>query len=277
MVIEKQASRVIIGGSGPSLARIDYTRLPTDAQIWRVNDFFKESKYFLGRRADAVFNGGHPDIIIDRYHTLRVLAEKNVYDVNFNMIFADKLFDELPDLFKGHFEKIRELDKANNIGLWSLIEYNDLFLDRHPLTGTCAILVAMLCGYREIYLAGIDNDYTMGAQYAYSNQKTRKSKLKWVELYHPSDLQWGLIKKYQEKLGGSKHVKIYSLSLESPAAKIFPMAPINKNAKFKLEAKQSQQAELLKSPWYPDSVKLTAEQDCQKTSVASNKNIFRSF
>ena len=244
-------SKIIIGGSGPSLAKIDYTRLPKDAQIWRINEFFKEPEYFLGRRVDGIFNGGDPKRIIDRYHTFHKLSESGAYDIDFGMIFADKLFSELPDLFKDQFGSIKELDELGNIGLWPIIKYNDLFFDRHPFSGVCAIIYAMLCGFDEIYIAGIDNDYGMGTTYAYSDKKTDANFLRWVKSYHEYDLQWELIKKYQEKSGA----KIFCLSKESPAAKFFPLAPVITKSARKPEKKTSLCNELFPSPWYPDFLK----------------------
>ena len=29
-----------------------------NAKVWRINEFFKEPEYYLGRNVDAIFNGG---------------------------------------------------------------------------------------------------------------------------------------------------------------------------------------------------------------------------
>lgn len=248
----KKVNKVIIGGSGPSLEKIDYKRLPKDAKIWRINDFFKEPVYFLGRRVDAVFNGGTGVKIIDRYHTFHTLSNSKTYDINFTKVFSTKFFNEYPDLFKDTFGQIRDLDNSNNIGLWPVIDYNRLFLGRYLFTGTSAIIYAILTGFDEIYIVGIDNDYDMGKTYAYSNEKTDKKFLEWVNSYHPKDLQWEMIKKYQEK----SKTKIFCLSKDSPAAKLFPLAPIIRTTSRKPETKTTQNMDTVPSPWYPGSLKI---------------------
>jgi hypothetical protein len=156
-------SKVIIGGSGPSLNKIDYSRLPENAEIWRINNFFKEQDYFLGKNVDAIFNGGPLEEVIDRYHTFHVLAEQDTYNINFDMIFNDKteLCKDFPDLFKNKYELIKKFDKEKNINLYPVINYNSLFLGKHTFTGVAAVIQAMLSGFDEIYIIGIDNNYEM--------------------------------------------------------------------------------------------------------------------
>ncbi len=219
----KKTRRVVITGSGPSLAKISYDRFPNGAQIWRTNDFFKEPEFFVGQRVDAVFNGGTiPDIQV-RIRRIIELNQNGTYAVNLDNLYADKKVDSF-ETVKQHFEYIECLGQKHAPELVSFIKYNDKMLDAHLFSGVAAIVVAILSGFDEIYLAGIDCDYETGPRYVYSPDKTEPQTLKWIHSYHPTALQWETIKKFQNKF----KVKIFTLSAESPAAKLFPMAPIQK-------------------------------------------------
>ena len=219
----KQNRRIIVAGSGPSLATIEYRRLPDDCPIWRVNDFFMEQKYFLGRRVDAVFNGGGDDRITERYQKLCDLCAGNIYDIDLNHLYADHAVEQLPQI-TNNFAAIRDADSE----LWAELQEQSDKNDAHMLNGVGAIVWAILCGYRKIYIAGIDCDYESGPQYAYAAAKTSAKKLKWVKSYHPTNLQWDTIRRYQDKY----RVKIYSLSRRSPARKFFPLAPLGRIRKY---------------------------------------------
>ena len=44
----------IVAGNAPSLAEIDYNRLPLDYDVFRCNQFYFEDKYYLGKNIKAV-------------------------------------------------------------------------------------------------------------------------------------------------------------------------------------------------------------------------------
>lgn len=225
-----KVERVIVGGSGPSLSRIDYRRYPVgNIAVWRINNFFKEQKYYLGRRVDAVFNGGNRDEISARQDVMQKLADAGIYDINFDNFFTAM---PMPNA-KNHFAEIELLDSALHVGIWPVIAHARDTHDRHLFSGVAAIVRAILEGFREIYIAGIDCDYESGPRYAYSAAKTSDADLQWIKSYHPTDFQWDIIKQYMDKF----NVKIYSLSPESPAARIFPLAPITGNTEFTLTEK----------------------------------------
>lgn len=225
-----KVERVVIGGSAPSLSQIDYRRYPVgDIAVWRINNFFKEHKYYLGRRVDAVFNGGDCDEISVRRATMQKLASADAYDINFDNFFTAM---PMPNT-KNHFAEIERLDSAHRVGVWPAIAHARDARDQHLFSGVAAIVLAILAGFREIYIAGIDCDYENGPRYAYSETKTSDADLQWIKSYHPTDFQWDIIKQYMDKFD----VKIYSLSPESPAAQIFPVAPLTGNTDFTLTEK----------------------------------------
>jgi len=223
-MIFKKTKRVVIAGSGPSLAHISYDRLPHDAKIWRANNFFMEPKYFLGRNVDAIFNGGAVNDILTRIQKFYDIHSRGEYNINLQNIYIDKPIPELKHL-KQHFDTIEYLSAAQNAPeLGSMMKYNAEIWDMHLFSGVAAIIVAILSGFNEIYLTGIDCDYETGPRYVYSSESAQPI-LEWVHAYHPTQFQWDTIKKYQDKF----NVKIFSLSPTSPAAEIFPMAPRIKN------------------------------------------------
>ena len=78
----------IIAGNGPSLARIDYTRLPRDFDVYRCNQFYFEEKYYLGKRVQGVLF--HPDLFFAQYHTLKTLEARGEYE--FGEIYCNRIF-----------------------------------------------------------------------------------------------------------------------------------------------------------------------------------------
>lgn len=47
--------KVVIAGNGPSLASIDYSKLPENFDVFRCNQFYFEDKYYLGKKIKKYF------------------------------------------------------------------------------------------------------------------------------------------------------------------------------------------------------------------------------
>ena len=68
----------VIAGNGPSLAAIDYKRLPKDFDVFRCNQFYLEDAYYLGRQIDSVFFVTWA--MLENYYTLQHLMERGEYE-----------------------------------------------------------------------------------------------------------------------------------------------------------------------------------------------------
>ena len=229
---------VIIAGNGPSLARIDYTRLPQDFDVYRCNQFYFEDKYYLGKRVSSVFF--NPAVFYEQYYTLKNLEERGEYSyehlyiskmlwgtedlrVNpfFNMVFPDAI--EL-------YSIMREYPKVH-----AFLKYNDLFHRQRATSGVLMLLAAAINGYREMHLIGID--FYEGGDYAFEFRKENLLRLMpdfsncVKTCHHTKSFDMECIAFIQEHFD----LKLYDLSL-GPHALNLPKSPMTDNS-FVLEDK----------------------------------------
>src|SRR5688572_14896026 len=69
----------LIAASGPSLTRIDYRRVPADAKVFRLNNFFFEDKYYATRNVDVYYT--HSGFLHGQYFNLHQLRERDEYRI----------------------------------------------------------------------------------------------------------------------------------------------------------------------------------------------------
>ena len=223
---------VIIAGNGPSLARIDYTRLPQDFDVYRCNQFYFEDKYYLGKRVTSAFF--NPAVFYEQYYTLKNLESRGEYSYEhlysskmlwgtedlrinpfFNMVFPDAI--EL-------YSIMREYPKVH-----AFLKYNDLFHRQRATSGVLMLLAAAINGYREMHLIGID--FYEGGDYAFDIKK--KNLLRLVPEFkaqsktgqHSKDIDLKTIDFIVEYFD----LKVYDLSLDSHHALGLPKSPVTNN------------------------------------------------
>ena len=228
----------IIAGNGPSLARIDYTRLPRDFDVYRCNQFYFEEKYYLGKRVQGVLF--HPDLFFAQYHTLKTLEARGEYE--FGEIYCNRIFGREAPLmahplfgmiFPDALETYRLLEPHSEI--YVFLKYQDMYFNRCPTSGVVAVLLAALQGYREMHLIGID--FYEGGDYAFDAKKENLLKLmpnckKGAKTkYHSKGLDLKVLEMAREYFD----LKLYNLALEdSPIG--LPRSPVV-NSGFILEDK----------------------------------------
>ncbi|HEC1728243.1 TPA: alpha-2,3 sialyltransferase [Campylobacter lari] len=216
---------VVVAGNGPSLKNIDYTKLPIEYDVFRVNRFYHEEKYYLGKNIKAVFHIPHH--FFDEYHTMQQLVFSNEYNIE-NIIckmynFADrkeKIFREnfkyfFPLASNGYDEYFSRLVKLS-----AKLDYDSCYLGNRieMLTGTYAIACAVACGYKEIYLAGMD---FCDKKYLYSNgQEVIDPNNKFIHNYN-FDIQ---ILNY---LKNEYNAKIFSVCPNSTINKYIMLSELN--------------------------------------------------
>ena len=228
----------IIAGNGPSLARIDYTRLPRDFDVYRCNQFYFEEKYYLGKRVQGVLF--HPDIFYEQYYTLKNLEARGEYEfgeIYCNRMFggvhvtrSDPFFDVMyPDAMET-YRLVKQFPKIH-----AFLRYHDLYFDRCPTTAIMGVLLAAICGYKEMHLIGID--FYENGDYAFDFKKNNIVKLmpgfkkQATTRYHSKELELKTIDLIQRYFD----LKLYSLGLdEGPLG--LPKSPVV-NSGFILEDK----------------------------------------
>lgn len=153
----------MIAGNGPSLSAIDYTRFPKDTFIWRVNNFYFEEKYWIGKEVDALYMGGHPRVIQSFTNTLMTVLTRREYGVKTFIGRTDNLFNINP-----YYLPIIDVRNAliTNRDISNFMTLAHMPPGILPTSGILSIFAAIAFGYREIYLAGIDL-YSGASRYAY--------------------------------------------------------------------------------------------------------------
>lgn len=139
----------IIGASGPSLGLVEHNRLPSDAHIIRVNNFFLESHYHLGPRVDTAYFSADPRAVRFYVATLRALVARNEYVVGStasHLPAAARLPVPAP------FEFFAPRDPAARRLLDRLAEGAHL----RPTSGAMAMLYAVENGAERLILTGVD-------------------------------------------------------------------------------------------------------------------------
>ncbi|WP_144744922.1 alpha-2,3-sialyltransferase, partial [Campylobacter jejuni] len=232
---------VVIAGNGPSLKEIDYSRLPNDFDVFRCNQFYFEDKYYLGENIQAAFF--FPGNFFEQYYTLNTLMQKKEYKCK-NIVC--KLF---PLQHETHQKSLKKFKQIFPIFFPFAIDGNEAYLSRlkelnallnfhflykngmQPTTGIYAIACAIACGYKDIYITGID--FYSSSNYAYDiSSKTGllslnpsfkaeylKSHSKDIDL----EILYFLKKTYS--------INFFSISPNSPLVEYIQLAP-NQNGQF---------------------------------------------
>jgi glycosyltransferase involved in cell wall biosynthesis len=235
--MQEKSRAVIIVGNGPSLAKIDYSRFPQDAEVWRCTQFFCEKKYYVGRRVDKCFVCVPP---LEIYLTLRAIVKNGDYDMNLSAIYAwvEWTFGHWKDPTNVEYKMALAAFRAvigGDMGEYmsglipkdseiaDIVSYH--FLNGHHamLTGIKMLVAAYLEGYDDIYIAGIDNDYSADKiARPWNTGVFGDAEMKNTTRIHNTELQLELM----SYINADTRCNLYSLSPESPITKIIPMAPI---------------------------------------------------
>ncbi len=159
---------IVIAGNGPSLAQIDYRRLPSDFDVFRCNQFYFEDKYFLGKKVTGAFF--NPNVAKEQYFNFKILQERKEY-----IIEQKYLLSPVPDA-----EAELNLPGAKNMFylLQTLPQFHELqkflsFYFQKKFTATIYMLItALALGYQEIYLVGLDFYARGGGRLCFQYTKT---------------------------------------------------------------------------------------------------------
>lgn len=239
-------SQVIIAGNGPSLASIDYSKLPTDFDVFRCNQFYFEDKYYLGKKIKKVFF--RPSIFFEQYFTVRHLISQNEYNLE-EIIFAgnDRLDLErhgyilnyavdVVDGYEKYISTIKDFDIYKN--------FNTLYYGKYISMGVYMCAVAVACGYKEIYLAGIDFYNTDMSTYAFTSENknintligdvsSTNSQYQSTHNFHNINTDIDALMFLAKHYG----VRIFTLSETSPANQYFQLSENKNYIEFNIEDK----------------------------------------
>ena len=235
----------IVAGNGPSLAEIDYERLPLQYDVFRCNQFYFEDKYYLGKNIKAVTFA--TQMFAEQIYTTLHLNNNNEYNIesifipNHHILPKNQREIEMESFIKifkheCFIHKMYDGKYSHNIEAFlEYIKIQKIFFAKHPTSAIflCGIAVAM--GYKEIYLVGID--FYEGRAYAFDTLQENVLKLmpdfRYVvngknlctQNYHSKEVDLEALTFL------SKHYKVrfYSLCPNSPMTQYYPLAKITKN------------------------------------------------
>ncbi|MCE3047134.1 alpha-2,3-sialyltransferase [Helicobacter kayseriensis] len=242
---------IVIAGNGPSLAQIDYTRLPQDFDVFRCNQFYFEDRYFLGKKIKGVFF--NPFVLKQQFWTLHRLKDKGEYEVedvycNITMGKWDREWGNgksknLEEELKYDYPSVKStypyLSAMKDFD--ALLKFFVLYYNLRFTSGVMMLITALAQGYKEIYLTGIDFYEDGGLSYAFEvKNKPRLSQC--IPLFDQEGFKDQVHQKHVDiegiKLASMlEGVKIYALSPSSTLAQIIPLAPSQNQTSFEVYSK----------------------------------------
>ena len=259
----------VIAGNGPSLAAIDYRRLPGEFHTFRCNQFYFEDAYYLGKSIRAATFA--TQTTFEQIYTLQHLKANKEYDVE-NIFLLDLKFpritpdqadlEALIDFFNHHcfIHRIYEGIYSQNIA--EFLEHSKLqalYYYKNYTSGVYLCAIAIALGYTELHLCGID--FYEGKSYAFDTLRPNllhvmpefKDITKWEGKPRPAFTYHSRETDLEGMEFLSKHYKarFYCLSPSSPLSRHLPLSPIvNANHALPAEKPKECTRDLLIPPSY---------------------------
>lgn len=235
--------RIVVAGNGPSIKDIDYRRLPENIDILRVNHFYKEDHYYLGKNINYYIPGGATGL--SEYLPL-VFAKtmEGVYNIFKYYLYDPFITDYFSYLVTFENTDIFDIDKHRTIYNYIKLyrnyykQYNSYF---YPNAGTLGIIKSIENGYKEIYIAGIELSEANNWKHFY-NDDTDNLDINAHRKYHSVQFEKDLIK-YMSIL---PDIKMYSISNSCGINEILELAPIQNNNPYIPIKKTKKEMELSK-------------------------------
>lgn len=234
---------IIIAGNGPSLAQIDYTRLPKDFDVFRCNQFYFEDRYFLGKKIKGVFFNYF--ILKEQFFTLHHLKERGEYEVE-DVYCMNEDVEELsidgkssrfifPSIKNCH-DFLKQIPLFNNLD-----KFYHLYFHQCSTAGIVMLYTAIAQGYKEIYLTGIDFYRGGGVDYAFEI-RSKSSLSKKLPSFDDKQFQSpchneSIDTKFIQLALSIPEIKLYAISPNSALSEILPLAPVCNPSEFEVEAK----------------------------------------
>ncbi len=140
----------VVAGNGTSLTQLKPGQVLASDTIIRVNNFFFEPKFYLGRRVDLAFMGGDPRVAPFMFETLWRCRKD--YTLRAFSSHNQAVIRAGRRRFGALFEDLRYRDASLKTEITDLIAH----YQRPPTTGIYALLMAHALGASQIILTGID-------------------------------------------------------------------------------------------------------------------------
>ena|GEM_PF-4439344 len=245
---------ILVCGNGPSCKEIDFTRVPQNAKVMRVTQFYFEELYYAGKHVDYYVD--YANKIDESYFTARTLHSKKEYEFDLENMWYTVLREKNP-----HFPTVRccteFIQKSPLIAEFRC--FYEYYYGKYLPTGMQAFALAVCLGFKNVYVTGFDFFADKDNMHAYPDGKaavdtivnrkresaydtgitsnTKDGIFEYIHKTHPTSMQIDFIcllkKLYPE-------TKIMSVNDSGVINEHIPLAP-----------------KLMDSPWYSPEPKPT--------------------
>ena len=223
---------IVIAGNGPSLAKIDYRRLPTQWDVFRCNRFVLEDEYYLGKKVHYFNCGGFNTF--DSFLLAKAYEKEGFYEFDKTECVGSSIKQNImKKLYPKHWFDINP-NARNDIYEFILKCRKENYPDRDVwnTAGTAAIITAVQQGYNEIYIAGIEFQNVANWTYAYKESVTPCEQNEF-DKWHDVNLDKDVIK----FINSLPDINLYSIVEDSVLSTIIPLAPIQNDNPYSPEKK----------------------------------------
>ena len=239
---------ILVVGNGHSFTEIDYSRLPEEFKVMRFNDFYKEDKYYVGRRVDYCLC--YSQKLDTKYYCWRVVNMSGEYEIDMlNGIYAAVLFE--PDK---HFPSVKLLSPLiqQNIAIAEFRCFYEYYHELYLPTGIQGIALAAILGFDNVFLAGFDLAINPNALHPWENEdEISRDKLSHFRNRHPVDIQVEFLALLK---GQFQNTRFLSVCENSQINQYIEKAPvIRDDLEFTIEPKPENRTRIID---VPDRIKI---------------------
>ena len=232
---------IVIAGNGHSYVNINYKCLPKDFHTMRVNNFYFEDKYYLGKNVTYYLCRNY--LLKNQYFNIVHLQNNNEYITSnvFPMLNIDDT-SIIPALSNFIItDKFFELLKQHSPLIYNYLVYYNNYHREYITLGLIGVLLAICLGYKTIYITGIDfypdvkkpYPFQIGTQFVSIRKKhfdNYTDEIPMTTEFHTAQIEESviiLIKKHHPD------VELLSISEETDMNTLIPMAPEINNTPYK--------------------------------------------
>jgi alpha-2,3 sialyltransferase len=210
---------ILVVGNGHSYTRIDYRKLPNEFKVMRFNSFYKEEKYYVGRKVDYCLC--YSQELDSTYYCWRTVSMNREYEIDMtDGIYATVLFEP-----NKHFPsvKLATLLIQQNIAIAEFRCFYEYYHEKYLPTGIQGIALAAVLGFNNIYLAGFDFGLGATSLHIWDEDASSHEDLSHFRDRHPLDMQIEFLGLLKEQF---QNTKILSVCEDSPINQYIKEAPI---------------------------------------------------
>lgn len=247
-----KAPSVLICGNGHSMREIDFSRLPAELDIYRVNQFYNEPFYTVSKRVTRLFVAYTFKVNVKLY-TIYQLKLRGEYDIEGLIMGASRPPDSCA-IFNPPSAQNSEIfidlwrHSANVTTLFDYVKFFPEIQDflyykmdcefKCPTSGLNAIVCALAEKYQQIFVAGIDfydlkDDEAQHPDYFFKIGKNNlalfsdfssSADMTNPDFGHNIFIETEFLQLILSQ-AARQNTKIFTVCKTSPIAKILPLAP----------------------------------------------------